>query len=199
MRSMPIDSEIVKAQLNSLGDFYHFFTSKEIKYLPQILTEDEMIHGITSGFYENKTWLIVITDMRILFLDKGMLYGLKQIDLPITHISSISHKTGFFFGEIQVSTSSGGKTIKNIAKRDVLKISSIVAGLIHGGRRPKAASSAAQTPALQPTIFTPAARVDLASQLEKLADLHDRGVLTEEEFTLSKAKLIGLPTNLKSL
>lgn len=187
---MPVDPEIIKAQLNNLGDFYHFFTSKEIKYLPQILTEEENICGITSGFYENKTWLIVITDLRILFLDKGMFFGLKQIDLPLNHVSSISHKAGIFFGELQVSTSSGGKTIKNIAKRDVLKISSIIAGLIHGGRKQKP-NATATAPSTPPAIITSNTRIDLASQLEKLADLHERGVLTEEEFSLSKAKLIG--------
>lgn len=30
-----------------------------------------------------------------------------------------------------------------------------------------------------------------ADQLEKLADLHERGVLTDEEFAMEKAKLIG--------
>ena len=37
----------------------------------------------------------------------------------------------------------------------------------------------------------PAQEVDVASQLERLADLKDQGILTEEEFTAQKAKLLG--------
>ena len=35
-------------------------------------------------------------------------------------------------------------------------------------------------------------QVDVASQLGKLADLRDKGVLTEEEFQGQKKKLLGL-------
>ena len=37
----------------------------------------------------------------------------------------------------------------------------------------------------------PAQEVDVASQLERLADLKDQGILTEEEFAAQKAKLLG--------
>jgi hypothetical protein len=172
---MPVERSVVQSQLNELGDFHRFFTSKEIAYLPAILAEGETIHGITSGFYEAKTWIIVITNLRLLFLDKGMFYGLKQVDMPLSQISSIAHRTGFFFGEIEVATASGKRKIESISKRDVLKIASIISGLIHGGRaRPTPASAGS----------------DLASQLERLAVLHEKGALTEEEFHLSKSNLL---------
>ncbi len=44
--------------------------------------------------------------------------------------------------------------------------------------------------AAAPTSAPPAAAVDVADQLRKLADLRDQGVLTEEEFTAQKAKLL---------
>ena len=37
----------------------------------------------------------------------------------------------------------------------------------------------------------PAAAVDVVGQLERLADLHERGVLSDEEFTAQKTKLLG--------
>lgn len=174
---MPVDRKIVQQQLDALGDFYKFFTSKEIRYLPEILAENETIHGLTSGMYEGKTWIIVITDMRMLFLDKGMLYGLRQIDMPLSQISSISHKSGLFFGELQVSTASGAKCIGSIAKRDILKLCSIISGLIHGSRKKAAAP-------------TPSAPLDLTSQLEKLFVLREKGALTEEEYAFTKSKIL---------
>ena len=42
-----------------------------------------------------------------------------------------------------------------------------------------------------PSIQQPASPgLDIASQIEKLADLHDRGILSEEEFTAQKQKLL---------
>ena len=46
-----------------------------------------------------------------------------------------------------------------------------------------------------PVVPTPAApsepKLDLADQLRKLADLRDAGVLTDEEFSSQKARLLG--------
>ena len=180
---MPVDKRLVDEQLQALGDFHQFFTSKEIRYLHQILVPGETLHGITSGFYEARTWVIVITNMRLVFLDKGMFYGLKQVDMPLSQVDSISHKTGLFFGEIEVATASGSKTIGKITKRDVVKVASIIAGLIHGGSSlPEAKPSAPSFPSGD----------DLASQLERLATLRDKGALTEEEFQLSKARVLEL-------
>ncbi len=50
------------------------------------------------------------------------------------------------------------------------------------------ASQAAQTAAAAPTA---AAGDDLMSQLSKLADLKAAGILSDEEFTAAKAKLLG--------
>lgn len=174
---MPIDRRTVEKQLEALGDFHRFFTSREIHYLPAILTEDETIHGITSGFYESRTWIIVITNMRLIFLDKGMFYGLKQVDMPLKQISSISYKTGFFLGEIDVATASGHKSIGSVTKKDIIKIVSILSTLIHG------------KPSSQSTLSKP--REDFVSLIERLSSLREKGALTEEEFTLSKAKLLG--------
>ena len=55
-----------------------FFTKKELKHLPEILREGEQLLAFTSGIMDGNTWLISLTDRRIIFLDKGMIWGLKQ-------------------------------------------------------------------------------------------------------------------------
>jgi hypothetical protein len=182
---MAVDRELVEQQLKALGDFHRFFTSKEIRYLPRVLAPGETIHGVTSGFYEARTWIIVVTDARLIFLDKGMFYGLKQVDLPLSQISSISHKTGFFFGEISVTTSGGIRKIENVSKRDALKVASVISSLVHG-EKPRAAQD------------SPGKGDSLASQMERLSVLRDKGALTDEEFTASKAKLLNAGDALRS-
>ena len=173
---MSVDKQVVKQQLHELGDFHRFFTSREVSCLHEVLTGGEVIHAVTSGFFDGHTWIVVVSNIRILFLDKGMFYGLKQVDMPLNKISSISQKTGFFFGEIEVASSSGSKKITSIPKRNVLKVSSILAGLIHGDTAKAAPLRERAT--------------DLATQFEKLDSLHQKGALTDDEFRMSKAKLL---------
>jgi len=52
-----------------------------------------------------------------------------------------------------------------------------------------AAAQAAPDPA--PVAAAPAQAIDYA-QLKQLGDLHDAGVLTDEEFAAAKAKLLGV-------
>jgi len=173
-----VDAKTVDAQIKALGDFHQWFTRREIQYLPAVLSGGETIRALTSGFYEGNTWLVVVTDQRILFLDKGMVYGLKQVELPLRQISTISHKTGLLYGELHIATGSGKSIVQKIPKGEVAKISSIVSSLVRNAHAPSAQPSAQVAP------------VDVAAQLERLASLMERGVLTPQEFAAQKAKLL---------
>ncbi len=57
------------------------------------------------------------------------------------------------------------------------------------------AAAAAPPPPPAPVYAAPApadAPPDTASQLQSLADLHAQGILTDEEFAASKAKVLGI-------
>ena len=127
---MPVDPAVVQRQLEALGDFDQFFTRKEINHLPNILFPDEEIRGITSGMCDGDTWLIVVTTRRLIFLDRGMLYGLRQMEMPLKQISAVSHSTGLILAEINVSTSGGHKRIHYLLKSEAPKIANIISGLI---------------------------------------------------------------------
>jgi len=189
---MPISKDQLKTQLDALGDFHRFFTAPELRYLPDILSDGEKVRAITSGLYEGKTWLVVITNRRMIFLDKGFLYGLRQLDMPLSQISTVSHKSGMFFGELQVSTSAGTKSIGSIPKKDILKLTSIIAGILHGDDHHEHEDDGVVS------IKEPFS-VDLASQLERLSDLHTKGVLDDEEFRQSKSILLGRPGKVPTL
>ncbi len=175
---MAVDKRVVDEQIKNLGDFYQWFTKKEIKYLPEVLDEGEEIKAMTSGVHEGNTWLIVVTTRRVLFLDKGMIYGLKQMEMPLAQITSVSHKTGIMFGEIEIDTAGGKKKIETISKKDVTKVAAIISDLV------KHVHSS-------PSVPQQTQQIDIASQLEKLAELKEKGILTEEEFLSQKAKLLG--------
>lgn len=109
---------VYDAIARSLGDD-QFFTSKELDVLPRILAPFEQVLSFSSGLMEGNTWLIVLTDARVLFVDKGLVFGLKQTSMELDNIVTIEGDTGLFFGTIRVSTAAGPREIRNVAKKTV--------------------------------------------------------------------------------
>lgn len=169
--------ERVLEQVKALGGFGSFGTKKEINYLPEILRENENIYGLTSGFYDGNTWLIVCTDSRLVFLDKGMIYGLKQVEIPLDKVNSIELKTGMFLADIIVWDGASKVKIENIDKGYAKKFVDIINNTLHFYKN-------------KPIPSANSAVLDLPSQLEKLASLKDKGILTEDEFQEQKKKLL---------
>ena len=85
----------IKEMLAKGGATHFWGTKREVKELPKIITDNEVVTYATSGYYESHTWLIVSTSKRIIFLDKGMFFGLKQIEIPLNKINSIVYKKDF--------------------------------------------------------------------------------------------------------
>lgn len=171
----------IQRQIKALDEVDTFGTKKEIKDLPNILTEGETILGLTSGLMDGNTWLIVCTEKRVVFLDKGMTYGLKQRETPLERINSIEQTTGMIFGSIGIWDGASHMEITYVAKRTVRPFVEAVnrareaLKLVKGSNRQSTNNSGA----------------DLATQLEHLADLRDRGILTDEELQTQKSKILG--------
>jgi len=177
---MAVDKSVVEEQIKALGKIDTFGTKKEIAYLPEILTPDEVILGLCSGFVDGNTWLCTITNQRIILLDKGLIYGLKQLELPIAQIKSVSHKIGMLMGELCIDTGGEIKKIGNILKADTPKIASIISDLLHK-RESAQANRNTQTTSTDD---------DMITKLERIAALKEKGILTEEEFIQQKEKIL---------
>ena len=67
----------------------------------------------------------------------------------------------------------------------------VMGAAVASSRANKQAASAASTPAAAPTP-QPALADDTVTQLTQLADLRDKGILTEDEFNAKKKQLLGL-------
>ena len=98
---MPTLAE-VKAQIKALPHKYIFYTKREINYLPEILTDDERILALTSGFHGNTTVLLVCTNRRLLFVDKGMFFGLEVKQLNLDRIQSLDSSYVIVFGKVRI-------------------------------------------------------------------------------------------------
>lgn len=155
-----------------------FFTKKELKHLPEVLADGEQVLAFTSGFMDGNTWLITLTDRRVIFLDKGMIYGLKQASIELDKINAVSGKTGLMFGDILIQDGGNERKISNVWKKTVAAFTNKVRDAMHARKQPAATS--VQAPAGD----------DMISRLERLGVLRDKGVLSQDEFEAQKAKIL---------
>lgn len=175
--------ESIQAEIAALGEVDLFGTAKEVTHLPEILHDDETIKYLTSGLMDGTTWLIVCTQKRILLLDHGFLFGFKQSEMNLENINSISYQTGLLFGAIEIWHGGARMLIENCDKKTVKPFTDAVNAAIQAIK--KGQGNTPQNPVTSSSD-------DVVSQLERLASLMEKGILTQEEFQAQKKKLLGL-------
>ena len=177
---MPNLSEI-QSQISNLDGLETFFGRKEIKELPNVLWDDEKIENIVQGTYSNGNGILVATNKRLIFVNKGLLFGLKVEDFPYEKITTIQYETGLIFGKLTIFTSGNKAIIDNVIKTKVRVFGDWVRARISATQKNALANDSYTTESL---------KVDIADQLERLAKMKDQGILTEEEFGVQKKKLL---------
>jgi hypothetical protein len=168
----------IKQQMRLFGEEKTLGLGGEIKALPNLLHDSESIKAALSGFLENHTWLMICTEKRILLINKGMVYGLKHKEVMLSSISSINFKTGMMFGEITITVSGAELKITQVSK----KLCSKFVEVTHANRNVKTPA-----PELKPIQSN---SNDFIEQLQKIAELKEKGLLTDDEFLAAKSKLL---------
>jgi len=193
-----------------LGDD-RFFTTKELDVLPKILSPREQVLSFSSGLMEGGTWLIVLTDARVLFLDKGMIFGLKQTSIELTNIVSIQGETGLMFGTIKMGAANGTYEIRNVWKRTVNPFVNSVRAAMAARQRgeqllspgtgataptpspvpyePAPIQSPAPSPAAAPAQPQPQGG-DVIAQIERLDRLRRSGAITDADYQSMKSRIV---------
>lgn len=173
----------LKAEYNRIarltGDD-QFFTRKELAHLPEVLANNEPVLGFCSGMMDGSTWLIALTDRRIIFLDKGLLFGLKQVSIDLDKVNAVTGSTRLVFGSIAIEDGARNRFINNVQKRTVVAFANLVRDAMEARKRPAA------PPALTP----PPVADDVITHLERLAVLRQGGILTDDEFVAQKARIL---------
>ncbi|MCX9062473.1 PH domain-containing protein [Citrobacter portucalensis] len=161
-----------------------FGTTKEFFHLPEILGDGEIPLAIASGFMSDNTWLMTLTNQRIIFLDKGMFFGVKQVDVNLPDIVSVAGKTGLIFGQITVSTTGQNYTIERISKNSVIPFTNLI-------NKTRNIFPSKKGTFVNETIPTKTNSLDeMMDRIERLAEMKEEGILTEEEFQTQKQRLL---------
>lgn len=173
----------IKDQLKKANVTDKWFTKKEIKALPNILNNDEVIKYATSGLVDNNTVFIVCTNARILFLDKGMFYGIKSTEIPLDMVNSVSYSKGLVLGNISITNGAKTTLVKQIKK----ETAPIMADTIKA--QAKVYKQNLHNPQVQPQKQS---MDDMIVDLKKLKTLVDSGVITKDDFDAKKKKMLGI-------
>lgn len=176
--------EEVRDQINNLPHKYIFYTKKEINYLPEILVEGETIRGLVSGFSEKRTVLAVCTNRRILIVDKGMFFGLRQSQIALDRVQAIDGNYTILFGSIRIWDGAASVTLNTVLAKNIDPFIKEVRQAIDDFKRLSFQEVVSRA---QPT---PSSQTDIASQIERLVQLKEAGHLTEDEFIAQKYKIL---------
>ena len=178
-------TDAIDKALKNLSVFEASALSKgEIKELPNILWEDELPASVIRGTYHNGNGILVATDRRLIFIDKGLV-GLTVEDIYFEDISSIESHQGWLMGSLTIYARGNKESVENVHKQNVRPFSDLL-------RNELAKSKKMKVDMLAPTqqvVSTPT-RADNIDALFKLSELHKMGILTDDEFAEQKAKLL---------
>jgi hypothetical protein len=103
---MSIDRGAIDEQLRTIGENAAWWEHRDFRMLPEILHEDERIHGLCRGVLAGwpvprllpaGKWLIVVTNQRLICLRQER-FGRKQVELRLDQITAVTHRTGLLRG-----------------------------------------------------------------------------------------------------
>lgn len=144
---------------------------------------------------------IAATNKRIMYV-KRPLVGMEVRDFTYSQVSSVSQDSGAFYATVTIQLAGSGIQFTEIIKEKAAPLLNAIRDNI--GRAQSVSLDSSSLEALaniaRPSgaISTPESQGALPyggggsnlQALEKLADLHDRGVLTDREFEDEKAKIL---------
>lgn len=162
-----------------IGDKLKPFT-KELNSLADILRDDEQVLAFTPGTITTlkEQWIMALTNHRIIFVHKGFLEGLlggiKQEIIDLSNIQTIGSTPGLIFGTIDILH--GGKITKMdyVHKTTAQKIINMIQDQLNLMKNTKNTEK----------------EIDKYGEIEKLFQLKEKGIITEDEFNEEKKKIL---------
>lgn len=105
---MAIDRGTIDQQLQALGEGTRWWELRELRDLPAVLEADERILAISRGKiarvrWMRRSWLIVVTDRRLLCLRSGRGDTWRQLEVRAAVIERVSLRVGPFRGRVVIS------------------------------------------------------------------------------------------------
>jgi len=155
---------------------------KSLSLVKGHLDKGESIQASVFGAYETENGAVrhgvfVATEKRLVFFAKKLLLGYNLETFAYKRLSSIEQSKGAMWHAITVFASGNKTKMKFIRKGNVTQLVQFVnSKLVHNGQDSSQA--------------TPSNGGGIPSQIQELAALKDKGILTDKEFLSKKSELL---------
>ncbi|PTT77965.1 MULTISPECIES: PH domain-containing protein [unclassified Chryseobacterium] len=172
----------IKKQLESLRANLSLFTKGEIKELPYVLDLDEKILAIIDAQFAKTTdaGILLVTAKRIISVSKAMFSPAKVNEFLNDNILEVSFVKNFVSPNIRIHTKEKTVEFESFFNKDYAEDFYHFISKIYNKEEVSKASSTEENTVSESVL----------EQLEKLGQLRENGILTEEEFTSQKKKLL---------
>lgn len=197
----PTRLDEIKDQIVALKARLSVLANEEVNELDKVLDQNERLIAIAEciNLHNNREGIIFSTQWRVIFMDKKFLGGVVKNEYTHKDITSLDQVENLLYSILRVNTRGGTVEFKLHNKSDGRSFCDSVNGQLRGPEKasyqqpvqPQSLYQNVQTPIPQSTSATPkSSSEDIFEQLEKLGKLRQIGVLSEEEFSIQKAKLL---------
>lgn len=170
------DDRGVADAVKRLGKMGRLYGRKEVRHLHHLLRGAERVIILGRGSYNKKQGLVVLTNERLFFFEKSLLGQETVEDFALKAITSLETGKKMTGERLVVHISGNRSEITNMIHGQADEITREFRRLMTAREAP----SPARTTAPQ----------DPLEQLERLASLHEKGLITAEEFEQKKADLL---------
>lgn len=174
-RLAQIKEQFIKAGVSDL-----FGTKKEVKALPELLDEDEIVLYATSGFVDKGTVLVVITDKRLVFVNRGLIYGTDFKEISFDHVNAVSYSKGIALAKVSITNGANVTLIEQVSKNNAPILV----------QKLKYAIEQQETASTHVTVDN--SGDNSVNNLRNLKQLLDDGVITQEDFDAKKKQILGI-------
>lgn len=175
----------------------------ERAHLPEYLGEGETVTSLTGATYQDTTGLLVLTGRRLFFFARSKRHG-SFTEIPWEPGAPVSWSTGWLFGRLNLTISGSTWDFQILNKKDGERFvaalrshtfSEPAVSPPHWYAGPTSSPVAPDSPTGQeepPEADEPppTSPIEIVAAIERLADLHERGTLTEAEFVTAKTGLL---------
>lgn len=172
--------EAIKKQFEEAGVSDLFGTKKEVRHLPEVLRDQEVIKYATSGISDGHTYLIVLTDKRLFFVNNNWTWGSDFKEFSFKNINSVTYSKGALMAKVAITNGADTTMIESISK----DTAPILVDKMH-----EAMDEYEARKYQQPVQQAPK---DNLSELRELKALLDEGIITQDDFEAKKKQILGI-------
>jgi len=175
-RSTPAEIQKKLHEVIEVSKGHLTLASRALKDVSDTLRPGEHIFAIGEGLYNLDMWLIVITDLRVILLSRGFLFGLKTKSIDLSSINGLKSSPGTIMSTLTIQDGERNVEIENIHRASAQFLENQIKACI----KARKTGSSAQI-------------VEEDDELAALADLvkkRESRIINDDEFDREKAKIM---------